>query len=494
MTVYLIGAGPGDPGLLTVRAAEVLALADVVVHDRLADGRLLALAPSSARHIDVGKAPGGPVRQEEINRILVEEGLAGGCVVRLKGGDPFVFGRGGEEALALREAGVDFEVVPGITSAIAVPAYAGVPVTHRGLSTSFTVVTGHSRHAVDRETDWEALAAVGGTIVVLMGVAHRRDIAERLMAGGLDPATPVVAVHWGTRPEQMSARVRLDELGATPLEPPATIVIGAVAQLDLHWYESRPLFGRRVVVTRARTQASELARRLSDLGARVLEVPTIRIDPPADGGAGLDRAAAGLRAGAYRWIVFTSVNAVEALMSRVPDARRLGGVSLAAVGPATAAALERYRLVADLVPQRQEAAGLLEVFPAPHSSDPFGLAPAERRVLFPRAAEGREVLVEGLAEKGWQVDLVEAYRTVPAPPDERLRDKLRGADAICFSASSTVTGFLGAYGASAVPPVVVCIGPVTSATARDAGLEVAGVADSASVDGLVATVVSVLAP
>ncbi len=492
MTVYLVGAGPGDPGLLTVRGAEVLAGAEVVVHDRLADSRLLSLAPPSARRIDVGKAPGGPVQQEEINRILVAEGGTGRAVVRLKGGDPFVFGRGGEEALALRQAGVAFEVVPGITSAIAVPAYAGVPVTHRGLSTSFTVVTGHSRHAVDRETNWEALAAAGGTIVVLMGVAHRDQIAKRLVAGGLDPATPVTAVHWGTRPEQVSVRVRLDELGQTPLDPPVTIVIGPVAGLDLDWYESRPLFGRRVVVTRARAQASELARRLSDLGARVLEVPTIRIDPPADGGAGLDRAAAGLRAGAYRWIVFTSVNAVEALMARVPDARRLGGVSLAAVGPATAAALEKYRLVADLVPPRQEAAGLLDVFPAPHSSDPFGLAPAERRVLFPRAAEGREVLVEGLSDQGWQVDLVEAYRTVPAPAEEGVAEELATAEAICFSASSTVTGFLQAYGASAVPPVVVCIGPVTAATARQAGLDVTAVASSASVAGLADAVAAAL--
>ncbi len=492
MTVYLVGAGPGDPGLLTVRGAELLAAAEVVVHDRLADARLLSLAPPSARLIDVGKSPGGPVRQDRINDVLVSEGLTGRRVVRLKGGDPFVFGRGGEEALALRRAGVAFEVVPGVTSAVAVPAYAGVPVTHRGMAASFTVVTGHSRHAVDRETNWEALAAAGGSIVVLMGVAHRKEIAERLIAGGLDPSTPVAAVHWGTRPEQLSVRVRLDALGDTPLEPPVTMVIGAVAGLDLGWYETLPLFGRRVVVTRARTQASELARHLADLGARVLEVPTIRIDAPSDGGAGLDRAAAGLRAGAYRWIVFTSANAVDALMSRVPDARRLGGVSLAAVGPATAAALERYRLVPDLVPERREAAGLAEVFPEPRSADPFGLAPAERRVLFPRAAEGRDVLVEGLTAKGWQVDLVEAYRTVPAAAEESLRADVAGSDAICFSSSSTVTGFLEAYGRPAVPPVVVCIGPVTAATATGASLSVDAVAPAASVEGLVDALVGVL--
>ena len=483
MTVFLVGAGPGHPGLITVRGAAVMATAEVVVHDRLADRRLLSLAPDSARRIDVGKAPGGPVQQEEINELLVREGKAGQRVVRLKGGDPFVFGRGGEEAEALIAAGVEFEIVPGITSAVAVPAYAGVPVTHRGRATSFTVVTGHSRHAVDTDTNWEALAAAGGTIVVLMGVAHRAEIAERLMAGGLDPATPVAAVHWGTRPEQVTARTRLDQLGATPLDPPVTIVIGAVAGLDLAWYETRPLFGRRIVVTRARTQASGLARRLQDLGARVVEVPTIRIDGPADGGAGLRRAASNL--GGYRWIAFTSANAVTALLDLIPDVRVLAGVGLAVVGPATAAALAERGLVADLVapPGRQQAEGLLDGFPA-----------GPGRVLFPRAAEGRETLVDGLAARGWEVDLVEAYRTVPAEVSEDDRAEVASADAICFSASSTVTGFLASCGVELVPPVVVCIGPVTADTARKAGLPVSAMAGEASVDGLVDAVVEALRP
>ncbi|HET6964597.1 MAG TPA: uroporphyrinogen-III C-methyltransferase [Acidimicrobiales bacterium] len=485
MTVYLVGAGPGDPGLITVRGAEIMAGAEVVVHDRLADRRLLGLAPAGARHIDVGKAPGGPVRQEEINDILVAEGLAGRNVVRLKGGDPFVFGRGGEEAVALAAAGVPFEVVPGITSAIAVPAYAGVPVTHRGLATSFTVVTGHSRHAVDRETNWEALAAAGGTIVILMGVAHRAEIAARLIAGGLDPATPVAAVHWGTRPEQVTVRVRLDRLGETPLSPPVTLVVGAVAGLDLSWYESKPLFGRRVVVTRARESASRLSRMLQDLGAGVVEVPTIRIDPPSDGGAGLQRAAASLGDGDYAWVVFTSAQAVGALLEKVPDARRLAGTSVAAIGPATAEALARYRIVPDLVPPagRQEAAGLVEMFPP---STPGGT------VLFPRAAEGRDTLVDGLIGLGWRVDLVEAYRTVQGEAPPEAAKEVDGADAICFSSSSTVTGFLEACGPASVPPVVVCIGPVTAETARAAGLEVSAVAEQASVEGLVEALVSSL--
>jgi uroporphyrinogen III methyltransferase/synthase len=487
VTVYLVGAGPGDPGLMTVRGAEVMAAAEVVVHDRLSDTRLLSLAPADARLVDVGKAPGAPVAQGEINQLLVEEGRAGRRVVRLKGGDPFVFGRGGEEAEALRSAGVPFEVVPGITSAIAVPAYAGVPVTHRGLSTSFTVVTGHSRHAVDRETNWEALAAAGGTIVILMGVAHRDRIAERLIAGGLDPATPVAAVHWGTRPEQVTARIRLDQLGATALEPPATIVVGAVAGLDLAWYETRPLFGRRVVVTRARRPASKLARLLSDLGARVLEVPIIRIEPPSDRGAALERAAAAVRAGAYEWAVFTSAHAVDALLEQVPDSRALAGTSIAAVGPATADALGRYHLVADLAPPAgsEDASGLVDRFPPVSGSG---------KVLFPRAAEGRDTLVDGLAARGWDVDLVAAYRTVAGEVAAGTKAEVAGADAVCFTSSSTVTGFVAGLGAGAVPPAVVCIGPVTARTAEDAGLSVSAIAARPTMEALVDAVATVLSP
>jgi uroporphyrinogen III methyltransferase/synthase len=459
----------------------------VVVHDRLADASLLDLAPARARRIDVGKSPGGPVHQDEINALLVSEGRAGRTVVRLKGGDPFVFGRGGEEALALQEAQVPFEVVPGITSAIAVPAYAGVPVTHRGLSTSFTVVTGHSRHAVDRETNWEALATAGGTIVVLMGVAHRDAIAARLMAGGLAPDTPVLAVHWGTRPEQRSVRVRLDELAATPLDPPVTLVIGAVAGLALEWYEQRPLFGRQVVVTRARPQASGLVTRLRDLGARPIEVPAIRIDPPADGGAELDRAAAELADGRYDWVVFSSANAVEALLARLPDARSFRSARIAAMGPGTAGALAGWRLVADLVPVRSVAEGLLEAFP-----DPVGPGV---RVLLPRAAEGRLTLQDGLAAVGWEVDAVEAYRTAPLSLTEEERAALAGADAVCFASASSVHSLVGAAGGlDSLPPVVVCIGPTTAAAAEAAGLDVTAVAAHHTLDGLVDALVVALNP
>lgn len=469
MTVYLVGAGPGDPGLLTVRGSQLLADAEVVLYDSLAEISLLERAPADAERIFVGKRPGAPMPQEEINGLLVRFGRLGRRVVRLKGGDPFVFGRGGEEALALREAGVAFEVVPGVTSAVAVPAYAGIPVTHRGLATSFSVVTGHSRHAVDTETDWEALAAAGGTIVVLMGVAHRAEIAARLTAAGLPATTPAAAVSWGTRPEQRSTRTTLGELGATPLEPPATIVIGRVAGLDLAWFESRPLFGRRVVVTRARGQSSELVERLRALGAGTVELPTIEIADAADGGRALRAAAA--RLGTYDWVVFTSANAVERLLAEVTDARAFGGARIAAVGKVTAAALAARGLVADLVPGRFVSEALVDAFPA-----------GGGRVLVPRAAAARTVVPDGLAAKGWHVEVVEAYRTVAAEPSPAELERAAGADAVTFSSGSTVTAYL-ALGA-AVPPVVACIGPITARAAEAAGLHVDVVADEAAVASL----------
>ena len=472
MTVYLVGAGPGDPGLLTVRAAELLARADVVVHDRLSESSLLDLAPASAERIDVGKRPGGPVDQEAINAILVSKGAAGFEVVRLKGGDPFVFGRGGEEAHALIEAGVPFEVVPGITSAVAVPAYAGVPVTHRGLSTSFTVVTGHSRHEPENETDWAALARSGDTIIVLMGVAHRAEITSRLMAGGLDPDTPVCAVRWGTRPQQTTVRTTLAALPDAPLEPPATIVIGKVAGLDLGWFEKRPLFGTRVIVTRAREQASDLSAGLRALGAEVIELPAIEITDPDPARQKL-LADAAARVGEYDWVVFTSANAVRRFLSLVGDARRFGSTCIAAIGPGTADALAERFLTADLVPGTSVSEGVVDVFPS-----------GTGRVLIPQAAIARDVLPNGLRDKGWQVDVVEAYRTEPAPAPAESP----AADAITFTSSSTVANFM-AMGL-AVPPVVACIGPVTAKTAEEHGLRVDVMADPHTVDGLIAAILS----
>jgi uroporphyrinogen III methyltransferase/synthase len=479
VTVYLVGAGPGDPGLLTVRAAEVLARADVVVHDRLAEPSLLGLAPAAAERIDVGKAPGGPIDQSSINDLLVERGRAGLEVVRLKGGDPFVFGRGGEEAAVLLAAGVPFEVVPGVTSAVAVPAYAGIPVTHRGLSTSFTVVTGHSRHATDTDVDWQALARAGGTLVVLMGVAHRGELAARLIDAGVGPDTPVAAIRWGTRPAQQTVRTTLDRLGDVVLEPPVTMVIGPVAALDLRWFEDRPLLGRRVVVCRARDQASVLVERLRELGAEAVEVPTIEIVGAADGGAAL--AAAATTVGDHDWVAFTSANAVDRFFAHLRDARDLGGVRVAAVGPGTAAALGSRGVVADVVPETSVAEALAEA-----------IGPGGGSVLVPQAAAARPALADGLRARGWSVTTVEAYRTVPGAPPPDLLATAAKADAIAFTSSSTVESYLDAAGLDAVPPAVVCIGPVTAATARRRGLAVAAEADPHTLDGLVAAVAAVL--
>ena len=484
MTVYLVGAGPGDPGLLTVRGAEVLARADVVVHDRLARASLLDLAPPGAERVDVGKRPGGPVDQSAINDLLVARGGAGQEVVRLKGGDPFVFGRGGEEAIALLDAGIPFEVVPGVSAAVAAPAYAGVPVTHRGLSTSFTVLTGHSRHGADRPTDWEALGRAGGTIVVLMGVAHRADFVPRLMAGGLAPDTPVVAVRWGTRPDQRTVRTVLARLPDIELEAPVTIVVGQVAGLDLGWFERRPLFGRTVVVTRARHQAPELVRRLEAAGAEVLVVPTIAVAGPADGGAALDRAVAHLRS--YAWVVFTSTNAVDRFLPLVRDARAFGSARIAAIGRGTAEALARWRVVADLVPARAVAEGLLEVFPDPPA--------AGGAVLLPRAAVAREALPEGLRARGWDVEVVEAYRTQPVVPPRSVLARAEAADAVAFASASSLNSFVAAAGVRSVPPVVVCIGPVTADAARRAGVPVTAVAGRATLDALVDALAAALGP
>ncbi len=487
MTVYLVGAGPGDPGLLTRRGAEVLGRADAVVYDRLAARVLLDLAPDGAERIDVGKAPGrSAMTQEQICALLVARGLEGLDVVRLKGGDPFVFGRGGEEAEALIEAGVPFEVVPGVTSAIAAPAYAGIPVTHRGLSTHVTIVTGHEDPAKGgTDTDWEALARAGGTLVVLMGAANLHDIAERLMRGGRAPDTPVAAVRWGTRPEQQTVRGTLASIASLGVEPPSAIVVGAVAGLDLGWFERRPLFGRSVVVTRAREQASGLRVALEALGAEVVEMPAIAVSPLAVEVPELS---------AYAWIVFTSANGVAAffgagLAAAGLDARALGGLRVAAIGPGTAEALSRHGIRPDLVPERFVAESLLEAFPLPED--------AGERVLVARAETARDALPEGLRAKGYEVRVLPVYRTVRTEPAEDVIERVREGriDAVTFTSSSTVTNFCEIVGVLPDPqPVTISIGPVTSETARERGLRVDAEADPHSIEGVVAALLAVLGP
>ncbi|MDQ1382531.1 MAG: uroporphyrinogen methyltransferase / synthase [Actinomycetota bacterium] len=480
MTVYLVGAGPGDPGLLTRRGEAVLRAADVVVYDRLAPRALLELARPDAELIDVGKAPGdAPMSQTDINDVLVDRGAAGREVVRLKGGDPFVFGRGGEEAEACIAAGVPFEVVPGITSAIAAAAYAGIPVTHRRVSTSFTVVTGHEDPTKGgSDTDWDALAKTGGTLVILMGAGRVAEIAEALIAGGRADGTPVAAVRYGTRPDQRTVRATLATIADIGVEPPSAIIVGAVAALDFAWFEKRPLFGRTVVVTRAREQASELTTRLEGLGATVLELPAIRIVPLTFAWPDLTR---------FAWVVFTSANGVDAFFDRglAPaglDARALAPVRLAVIGPGTGAALARRGLRADLVPERFVAESLLDAFPE-----------GSGRVLLARAEVARDVLPDGLARKGYDVEVLPVYGTEPAPAraDDLAGIRAGSVDAITFTSSSTVDNFCDALGGP-IPgpqPTVVSIGPITSETARARGLRVDVEADPHTIDGLVEALV-----
>jgi uroporphyrinogen III methyltransferase / synthase len=481
VTVALVGAGPGDPGLITVRGAELLGRAQCVVYDRLVDARLLDLVPDDAERVYVGKAPGAvEMAQEDINALLVERGRQGARVVRLKGGDPFVFGRGGEEVEALAAAGVPFEVVPGITSAIAAPAYAGVPVTHRGLSTHVTIVTGHEDPAKgEPEVDWEAIGRAGGTLVILMGASRIGPIADRLMAAGCDPETPVVAVRQGTRADQQTVRTTLGLVAHAGIAPPSAIVVGAVAGLDLSWFEQRPLFRRSVVVTRAREQASELRMRLEALGAEVVELPTIAIAP-------LEITLPNLAD--YAWIAFTSTNGVEAFFEATDDAgldtRALAGIRIAAIGPGTSAALVERGVRVDLLPERYVAESLVEAFPLPEAEG--------ARVLVARADQARDVLPEGLVEKGYAVDVLPVYRTVTAEPDPAAVERVRAGDvdAITFTSSSTVTNLLGALGGLPAPqPKVVSIGPVTSETARQRGLEVDVEATEHTINGLVRAVV-----
>jgi uroporphyrinogen III methyltransferase/synthase len=379
-------------------------------------------------------------------------------------------------------------VVPGVTSAIAVPAYAGIPVTLRHSSTSFTVVTGHEDTAAGHEGsfNWDAVAKVGGTIIVMMGAARIHSIAARLIDGGLSPDTPLASITWGTRPEQRTLRATLGTIANHQIEAPATIVIGEVAAENLGWFEHRPLFGRRIVVTRAREQTSALSDKLADLGATVIELPAIAIEDAADGGAALRRAAVGV--GEYDWLVLTSPNGVHRLLACMTDARSLAGVRIAAIGPGTASALADHAIRADLVPDRFVGEALLEAFPDPP-------APATRRgrVLVARAAVARDILPDGLRERGWDVDVVEAYRTVAASPTPEQLASASGADAITFTSSSTVSRYLEVAGASTVPRFVACIGPITAATAREAGLHVDVEAEVYSVDGLVDALVSGLA-
>lgn len=493
--VYLVGAGPGDPGLVTLRALDLLHRAEVVVYDRLLDDRMLEAVPPQAERIYVGKRVGEHSRtQDEINRILVEKALEGRMVVRLKGGDPFVLGRGGEEAERLVEHGIPFEVVPGITSAVAVPAYAGIPVTHRGLSASFAVVTGHEDPAKpESQIAWDRLSSGTDTIVFLMGMQNLPLIASKLTEHGRSPETPVAVIREGTRPTQRTVVARLSDIAERVREAglgaPAVVVVGEVAALRerLQWFDNRPMFGRRVLVTRSRDQASKLSRLLAEHGASPVELPAIDIQPVPDT-SGID--AAVLELARYHWIVFTSTNGVSAFFERLGalgrDARALGGLSVAAIGPATAQALAGHGITADFVPETYTGSALVSGF--------SGRDVSGRRFLLLRANIADDGLSGGLRTLGAEVTDVAVYRTVsPAAAIARAREKLVAGeiDVVTFTSSSTVTNLVSAFDGQPVPTsgaMVACIGPRTAETARKAGLEVDVTASEHTIPGLVAAI------
>jgi uroporphyrinogen III methyltransferase / synthase len=472
-TVYLVGAGPGDPGLLTVRAVELIAAADVVLYDRLIPPEALAHARADAEVVYVGKEGEGPqFPQDDTHALLLDHARAGRTVVRLKGGDPFVFGRGGEEALVLAEAGVPFEVVPGVTAGVAAPAYAGIPVTHRDVASGVAFVTGHEDPAKPGSAiDWPALARFPGTLVFYMGVRTLPRIAERLVAAGRRPDEPVAVVERGTLPGQRTLLATLadvaDRTAAERIRAPAITLVGDVARLreDLAWLESRPLHGRTVAVTRARAQASALAARLRALGAAVVEAPAIRIEP-------LDTPLPPVRD--YDLVCVTSPNGADLLLDRLRDARELAGVTVAAIGPGTAHALRARGVEPDVVPDRAVAEGLVEAL----AGTPV------RRALIARAAEGRDVLPDALRERGAHVDVAALYETVAAPLDADTRAAAAAADDLLFTSASSVRFYVQAAG-SLEGPRLVTIGPATSAALREHGAEPDLEADPHTPDGMI---------
>jgi len=487
---WLVGAGPGDPGLLTLRGRECLEQADLVVFDQLVSPETMALVPETTERVFVGKESGRhTMPQEEINALLVRAVKEGRKVVRLKGGDPFVFGRGGEEAAELAAAGLPFEIVPGVTSAIAGPAYAGIPVTHREFGSELTIFTGHEEPGKEGSAlDLDAIARGRGTRVMLMGVERLQSIAADLIARGADPATPVAVIHRATTPRQRTVTGPLGEIAgivaAAGLRPPALVVIGGVVGLreQLAWFERRPLFGKRIVVTRTRKQAGSLSSELRALGAEVIELPTIRIDPPRDRKlfAELVR-----DVHAYDWLVFTSPNGVErffeVFFALYKDLREIGGVRIAAIGPSTAEAVRAFHLQVDRMPDRAVAEDLLEALREEGSVENL-------RFLLVRPEEARDVLARGLSDAGAIVDEAVAYRTVPEDRDAggaaaRLREGT--VDLVSFASSSAVENFLALNLSITENIEVASIGPVTSSALREHGVRVDLEAREHHIPGLV---------
>ncbi len=502
-TVYLIGAGPGDPKLITVGGADALRAADVVVYDRLAHPRLLDYAPLTSERVYVGKqADKHAMRQEDINALLADRAAAGKTVARLKGGDPFVFGRGGEEAEYLRERSIPFVIIPGVTSAIAAPAYAGIPVTHRDAASSFAVITGHERDdaresgtrtagEAEGRRRWDKIAYAGDTLLFLMGVENLDEITTQLQAHGRSAETPVALVRWGTWAGQQETLVGTlgdiaEKVRTAKFKAPAVTVVGEVVRLRerLRWFDLGPLSGKRIVVTRAREQASEFAGKLAAKGAEAIVFPTIKLVPPSDSYAALDDAI--VRIGTYDWICFASAPAVHAFCGRLAhagkDARSFSTSKIAAVGPATADALKSHGLCVDFSPSAMTGVGLGTELP----EEPFG-----KNFLVPRAKDGDDGLIDALTAREGTVDAVVAYENVVDAADaDTLRQRLRDGtiDAVTFTSSSTVKNFASALGSITLPAAVViaCIGPSTALTAEEIfGRPPDLVAAESTMDGLV---------
>ena len=495
--VYLVGAGPGDPKLITLKGIECLQRADVVIYDLLINVKLLEHCPAYTEKIYGGKMIGEQeARQAEVDDLMIRHAKAGKTVVRLKGGDPFIFGRGGEEALTLVEAGIDFEVVPGITSAVAAPAYAGIPLTHRSYSSSVAFVTGHSAALkADSAVRWEQLATGVDTLVILMGVGHLGEIAGRLIQHGRSPETPISLVHWGTTPQQKTLAGTLADIAqkaeAVNFRNPAAIVVGGVNALreQLGWFDRKSLFGRRIIVTRARAQASDFAECLESYGAEVIQFPTIETKLILNNAA-LDRAINQLSM--YNWVIFTSVNAVEYFYHQLrkdsKDTRSLGNARICAVGQKTAAALDQIGIHADYVPSQYRGAVL--------AAELEGVA--GQKILLPRASIAADDLPNGLRGRGAIVDAIPIYETVKAGAEgrEALEADLHNGriDMVTFTSSSTVTNFLEMFGS---PPStalldqvhIAVIGPSTEATVKAHGLTVDIVAKQASVESLAEEIV-----
>jgi len=491
--VYLVGAGPGDPGLITVKGMACIKKADVIVYDRLVNSRLLEYASKDAELIYVGKSPDRhTLRQEEINSLLVAKASENKIVTRLKGGDPFVFGRGGEEALELVNNNISFEIVPGITSAIAVPAYAGIPVTHRGLTSNLAFITGNEDPTKeDTDIDWQKISTGIGTLVFLMGMANLPKIVQKLIENGRLPETPVALIRWGTLPEQTTITSTLKDIvnkaEESKFKNPAIIIVGEVVSLrdELSWVEKRPLWGQRVLVTRSRNQASVFSEMINDLGGEPIEFPTIDIVPPDDY-TPLDMAIT--RVTEFDWIIFTSVNAVQSFYERLllnkMDFRQLNGIRICAIGPKTKEALENYGLLVDYVPGEYRAEAIIEKMQSENLNG--------KKILLPRADIARKILPESLKSLGADVEEVVAYKTVNGDGKvDEVRNLLinNKITIITFTSSSTVKNFVSMFNKDELPKLLqgvklASIGPITTNTAVELGLDITVEASEYTLDGL----------